>query len=463
MAVDIIARAMAAGNGEEGSKVLKYKGSCLFANLPTDDMEQGEVWDILDKFKLEGKTYPAGTNIAWTGAKWDPLGGSVDLSNYLAKNNTDLFTPTNDYNPATKKYVDEQIDGKTILLGNIKDYVSEENPLNLSDMEVGRYLFTLEKIIGAVNSFFKIVVNGVEYGAWVQMTRPNASGVAILNIYKKPSEANVGETFAYLTCPIYDYNYEGHSIGWNEVTFKRYDTYLLVSINREKKLFGALNYATNVTEKWTFKKGIASNVEPTSDTDVTTKKYVDDAIASIPEGGDTSVIDYVIDARKQSWSAKYQSSTGQGFSDSNGRAILNQIIKAHNEGYKHSVLLTPMRSTSGGLVYCPEMRLSADITEIFNNKPTSIQFIGDAFTFANSTGQKSSVGFSHITIIIKWEDDTPVIDQTKSHQFWYTQTPFLPTDNNGAYTPTSNYHPATKKYVDDQITARIAQSLEASY
>ena len=34
--------------------------------------------------------------------------GSVDLSNYLAKNNTTKFTPTEDYNPATKKYVDDK-------------------------------------------------------------------------------------------------------------------------------------------------------------------------------------------------------------------------------------------------------------------------------------------------------------------------------------------------------------------
>ena len=31
-----------------------------------------------------------------------------DLSNYLAKNNTTEFTPTEDYNPATKKYVDDK-------------------------------------------------------------------------------------------------------------------------------------------------------------------------------------------------------------------------------------------------------------------------------------------------------------------------------------------------------------------
>lgn len=32
---------------------------------------------------------------------------SADLSNYLAKNNTDEYTPTEDYNPSTKKYVDD--------------------------------------------------------------------------------------------------------------------------------------------------------------------------------------------------------------------------------------------------------------------------------------------------------------------------------------------------------------------
>ena len=34
-------------------------------------------------------------------------GEEPDLSNYLAKDNTTEFTPTNDYNPATKKYVDD--------------------------------------------------------------------------------------------------------------------------------------------------------------------------------------------------------------------------------------------------------------------------------------------------------------------------------------------------------------------
>lgn len=37
------------------------------------------------------------------------LGSEVDLSNYLSKTNTTSYTPTANYNPATKKYVDDNI------------------------------------------------------------------------------------------------------------------------------------------------------------------------------------------------------------------------------------------------------------------------------------------------------------------------------------------------------------------
>lgn len=45
-------------------------------------------------------------------AGWLPFdkGASIDLSNYLSKNNTIAYAPTGDYNPATKRYVDTEID-----------------------------------------------------------------------------------------------------------------------------------------------------------------------------------------------------------------------------------------------------------------------------------------------------------------------------------------------------------------
>ena len=45
----------------------------------------------------------------------------------------------------------------------------------------------------------------------------------------------------------------------------------------------------------------------------------------------------------------------------------------------------------------------------------------------------------------------------------YADTNFLKKDNTTAYTPTANYHPATKKYVDDVIANSVTDALGGSY
>ncbi len=65
----------------------------------------------------------------WTGSGWDPVGMlEFDLTdyytktetetNFLKKNNVTEYTPAQDYNPATKKYVDDAISTNiTTVLG----------------------------------------------------------------------------------------------------------------------------------------------------------------------------------------------------------------------------------------------------------------------------------------------------------------------------------------------------------
>ena len=60
------------------SSVLKYKGSCAYAELP-EEAVTGDVWNVTDAHD----NVPAGTNYAWNGESWDALAGSVDLSPYL--------------------------------------------------------------------------------------------------------------------------------------------------------------------------------------------------------------------------------------------------------------------------------------------------------------------------------------------------------------------------------------------
>ena len=66
---------------------------------------------------------------------------------------------------------------------------------------------------------------------------------------------------------------------------------------------------------------------------------------------------------------------------------------------------------------------------------------------------------------------SPYLWECNSHTFrgWeavgksYADTNFLNKTNTTSYTPTADYHPATKKYVDDAISTNITNVLNASY
>lgn len=65
---------------------LDYKGTKdTYEELPTKGNKKGDVWNVV---ATHGTT-PAGTNYAWDGAAWDPLGGTIDLSGYYTKSQVD--------------------------------------------------------------------------------------------------------------------------------------------------------------------------------------------------------------------------------------------------------------------------------------------------------------------------------------------------------------------------------------
>lgn len=62
------------------SSALKYKGSKdAYADLPKTGNQVGDVWNVVAAY---GNAH-AGTNWAWNGTVWDPLGGTIDLTNYV--------------------------------------------------------------------------------------------------------------------------------------------------------------------------------------------------------------------------------------------------------------------------------------------------------------------------------------------------------------------------------------------
>lgn len=71
------------------ASVYEYKGSVgTYEALPSEGVEPGDVYNVEAEYReegIDGKVYPAGTNWAWDGTKWDALGGLVDLSKVESK------------------------------------------------------------------------------------------------------------------------------------------------------------------------------------------------------------------------------------------------------------------------------------------------------------------------------------------------------------------------------------------
>lgn len=76
--------------------VYRIKGSKTNISevLALTDAKVGDTWNVTNAFTIEGKPYPANTNVVciaeWSTSttpqnNWDPLGGTVDLSTYVPK------------------------------------------------------------------------------------------------------------------------------------------------------------------------------------------------------------------------------------------------------------------------------------------------------------------------------------------------------------------------------------------
>lgn len=58
------------------ARLYRYKGTKqYYSDLPTEGMEIGDTYNIVNSFTIADVTYPAGVNVAWNGDDWDPLGG----------------------------------------------------------------------------------------------------------------------------------------------------------------------------------------------------------------------------------------------------------------------------------------------------------------------------------------------------------------------------------------------------
>lgn len=211
------------------ASAMNYKTTVAsYQELPGSGNAIGDVYNVTAEFTIDGKRYPAGTNVAWDGAKWDPLGGVVDLSAfkneeeikgiiegyaYLPKTEAaTTYVPQaatiNDvaYDDSTKKWT---ITKATVGLGNVDNTADADKPVSTATQTAlnGK----VDKLTSkpTAGSYTKVTIN--EEGQVTAGAALAASDIPEIT-YDKVSNFREG---------VLTLRYEGsHNLGVSETTVK---------------------------------------------------------------------------------------------------------------------------------------------------------------------------------------------------------------------------------------------------
>ena len=187
-----------------------------------------------------------------------------------------------------------------------------------------------------------------------------------------------------------------------------------------------------------------SSVVPTTDNQLTNKKYVDDAVAGA--GGGEQIPTLVLDE-------PYTFSSGGSVSNSDMLNFFStRITEMLTETPKNGLVLIKYNNSGK--------------TELWScNDAVATQKDQYDFYLIN----KEIFGGNYMYALAvrgSWSNDEFTCSGIATFRNPYA-FPFnnevLKRNNTGSYTPTGDYNPATKKYVDDSIAAAITTTLGGSY
>ena len=114
------------------------------------------------------------------------------FNNYLSTSNTMSYTPTSNYNPATKKYVDDSIND-SINAQSIFKIIVDDLPINSFNDEDFQKI-TIRNVEGIVNELRKdkehifVMRDYTLFYGWLSLININYSGSGFGNVYSRVSE-----------------------------------------------------------------------------------------------------------------------------------------------------------------------------------------------------------------------------------------------------------------------------------
>ena len=417
--------------------------------------------DVTASVQISGENYSIVSITHYYNNSW-----ALNVNNkILGINNVTAFTPTGDYNPATKKYVDDAIanidipegDGGNGGLPQPMYFVTSNNITIGSDNTDSDICAKFSEILTNARAFWNangmhqiVLIDNKDYTNVIFKSKPGSFGTYYGTCYYPKVFDTLEKTYELkLTYSSSNSIYTVTKFRINEITVKRTAT------------------------------------DPTENNQVATKKYVDDGLSSKQDtliaGDNITISNNVISA-----SASGGGSTGESeqryirltggynffsgwlqsyptFNSDDLAAISEYVTKYYkNDDLKSLLPLTIInnkKSTSSPLTEAQVIT----INNIYNEFGT-IHMQGTVFK--PNSDQRSGCfnniyGVAIMLLSYTWEDG--VFNCTRAGFRNEQINGYLSKTNTEVFTPTGDYNPATKKYVDDAVKNSITSVLEAEY
>lgn len=444
-----------------GEQIINFMGNLEYYSS-YNNVEQTELPDIGSKYNLriefifdkddEGNYVPESTNGGMS-YNYEPAGTQV-----LPTDNVVEYTPSSDYNPATKKYVDDAI--KEIPGGGGS---GDSSAFTITDITEDLSYSTSESTVEeTINAFAKA---GKDYIKDNKINIIRSNNVFFTPIYyyvplgtdyykvvfeKQKNHCNtISEytPFGSNTYTLVSYEYRTIDLLQSDLS-PRDETYTPKKVGYENNKF-------NINEQVLIKTNTLPFI-PTGDYNPATKKYVDDLVNNISSGSDSP---YEIIKSSHGWSDISLTQAGQGAyytmseTITEGITLHEDIVDILNKGKLPIVICERFRPyllipTS----FQQDVNENNEVTHYHIELSGCVPIKNNYMVSSDVWNCKWTIDYSNLEngkIVKPLTDDNCQISYTNISDVFAAKV--LSTTNTETYTPTSDYHPATKKYVDDQI------------
>lgn len=211
---------------------------------------------------------------------------TTTYNEFLNKNNTTSFIPTGDYNPATKKYVDDSIanSSSSNYLGYIEDFTSD-NRLDVTNLQKGTYAIGASQRASAQILYLQVTTDGQTSTYDLEINRNSLiidsmfyltvkNPVSTIEAYDEIFSVYFLEMSASSTKSLVNKKY---TIGYNPTT----KALAFISLGTATINIATSDTSQIITGAKTFNTLPQTSVVPANDNDMVNKKYVDDQIGNI--------------------------------------------------------------------------------------------------------------------------------------------------------------------------------------